>query len=108
MIRTPPAPSARADSMNGKPITSSTAARITRAKAGEQADQRPGDERDRDGHRSDLKRDLGAVDDPRERVAAEVVRAEGVRPARPLQPVGDGVVRVVRPNEAPAERGQDA
>ena len=34
MIRRPPAPRARADSMNGKPITSSTAPRTTRAKAG--------------------------------------------------------------------------
>ena len=34
MIRRPPPPSARADSMNGKPITSSTAARTTRANAG--------------------------------------------------------------------------
>ena len=34
MIRRPPPPSARADSMKGKPITSSTAARTTRANAG--------------------------------------------------------------------------
>ena len=139
MIRRPPPPSARADSMNGKPITSSTAARTTRANAGtmmipiaiiafrrvapsrpaitiastmprerehdvddaheqqvddpaavagDQADQRAGDERDRDRDDADLERHLGAVDDAREGVAAEVVGAERVRPARPEQPVG--------------------
>ena len=75
--------------------------------AGQQADQGAEDERDRDRDDADLKRDLGAVDDPCERVAADLVRAHRVRPARAEQPVGGRVVRVDRPDEAAEERGQD-
>ena len=58
--------------------------------AGEQPDQRPEDERDRDRDAPDLERDLGAVDDPRERVPADLVGAHRVRPARRQQAVEAG------------------
>ena len=58
--------------------------------AGEQAEHDPADERDRDRDRADLERDLRAVDDARERVAADLVGAHRMRPARALESEADG------------------
>ena len=70
-------------------------------------DHEAGAEADADGDRADVERHLGAVDDARERVAAEVVGAERVRPARRLQARPGRVVRISRPHEMAEERRQD-
>jgi len=73
---------------------------------GDEPDQEPGAEADADRDHPDVERDLRAVDDAGERVAAEIVGAERVRPARPLQARPGRVVRVGRPDEASQERRQ--
>ena len=65
--------------------------------AGEDAEHEPGDERAEDGGNGDAELDAGAEDEPREQVAAELVRAEEVVERGALEARGDvlrvGVVR---------------
>ena len=158
MIRLCDAPSARADSTNGKPITSSTEPRTTRANAGvitmpiaiialrrfgpsrpaitiastspgsanimstkrissestlppKKPESRPSETPSTKAMPTeidaDLQRDLGAVDDARHRVAAELVGAHRVRPARILEARRDELVRVDRPDVRPEDGDED-
>ena len=69
-------------------------------------EQEPADEGDRDRDCADIERDLRPVDDARERVAADLVGAHRVGPARIREPIRDELVRVGLPDE-PAEHGDE-
>ncbi len=74
--------------------------------AGQEPEQHAADERDRDGDDADLERHLRPVDDAGEGVAAELVGAHRVGPARILEAEVDDRVRVEPPDLRP-EHGDE-
>ena len=74
---------------------------------GKEPERHRDDEREADGNEAHLQRDAGAVDDPREHVATEVVLAEPVRTRRLLVDLGEVLHVGVLESDAPGEHGRD-